>query len=214
MNIIAHLLSGEHCTRHRQWERAHNSPPQFSSVQFSSVQSLSRVRLFATPWVAARQASLSITNSRCSLRLASIESVIKSLLIPSETCQSVLFYWPFLKKKSFWFCWLSLLVIFVLLKYNLHIIKYKDDRWTFWWDFDIGYTHALSNIQNKIKSILMTTETSLVPLFSHLLSPPPTGSHLMNLCNHRIVLPLLSVKFLRLSMLHVLVICSFLLNNS
>ena len=33
-------------------------------VQFSSVQSLSRVRLFATPWIAARQASLSITNSR------------------------------------------------------------------------------------------------------------------------------------------------------
>ena len=32
--------------------------------QFSSVQSLSRVRLFATPWIAARQASLSITNSR------------------------------------------------------------------------------------------------------------------------------------------------------
>ena len=41
------------------------------------VQSLSRVRLFATPWTAARQASLSITNSRSSLRLMSIESVIQ-----------------------------------------------------------------------------------------------------------------------------------------
>ena len=39
------------------------------------VQSLSRVRLFATPWTAARQASLSITNSRSSLKLTSIESV-------------------------------------------------------------------------------------------------------------------------------------------
>ena len=48
------------------------------SVQFSSVQSLSRVRLFATPWIAVRQASLSITNSRGSLRLASIESVMPS----------------------------------------------------------------------------------------------------------------------------------------
>ena len=48
----------------------------FSSVQFSSVHSLSRVRLFATPWIAARQASLSITNSRSSLRLTSIESVM------------------------------------------------------------------------------------------------------------------------------------------
>ena len=48
------------------------------SVQFSSVQSLSRVRLFATPWIAARQASLSITNSRSSLKLMSIESVMPS----------------------------------------------------------------------------------------------------------------------------------------
>ena len=48
------------------------------SVQFSSVQSLSRVRLFATPWIAARQASLSITNSQSSLRLTSIESVMPS----------------------------------------------------------------------------------------------------------------------------------------
>ena len=46
--------------------------------QFSSVQSLSRVWLFATPWIAACQASLSITNSRSSLRLMSIESVMPS----------------------------------------------------------------------------------------------------------------------------------------
>jgi len=63
-----------------------------SSVQFSSVQSLSRVRLFVTPWTAARQGSLSITNSRSSLKLLSIESVMPSnhlilcrplLLLPS-----------------------------------------------------------------------------------------------------------------------------------
>ena len=46
--------------------------------QFSSVQSLSRVWLFATPWITARQASLSITRSRSSLRLTSIESVMPS----------------------------------------------------------------------------------------------------------------------------------------
>ena len=45
---------------------------------FSSVQSLSRVQLFATPWIAAHQASLSITNSWSSLRLTSIESVMLS----------------------------------------------------------------------------------------------------------------------------------------
>jgi len=43
-----------------------------------SDQSLSRVRLFATPWIAAHQASLSITNSQSSLRLPSIESVMPS----------------------------------------------------------------------------------------------------------------------------------------
>ena len=58
---------------------------------FSSVQSLSRVRLFVTPWIAARQASLSITNSRSSPKLMPIESVMPSshlilccpLLLPS-----------------------------------------------------------------------------------------------------------------------------------
>ena len=48
------------------------------SVQFSSVQSLSRVRLFATPWIAARHASLSITSSRSSLTLTSNKSVMPS----------------------------------------------------------------------------------------------------------------------------------------
>ena len=46
--------------------------------QFSSVQSLSRVQLFATPWIAARQACLSITKSQSSLRLTSIKSVMPS----------------------------------------------------------------------------------------------------------------------------------------
>ena len=46
--------------------------------KFTSVQSHSRVRLFATPWITAGQASLSITNSRSSLRLMSIDSVMPS----------------------------------------------------------------------------------------------------------------------------------------
>ena len=62
------------------------------SVQFSSFQSLSHVQLFATPWITARQASLSITNSWSSLRLTSIKSMMPSshlilcrplLLLPS-----------------------------------------------------------------------------------------------------------------------------------
>ena len=48
------------------------------SVPFSSAQSLSHVQLFATPWNAAHQASLSITNSWSLLKLMSIESVMPS----------------------------------------------------------------------------------------------------------------------------------------
>ena len=49
-----------------------------TTLQFSSVQSLSRVRLSVTPWVTVRQASLSITNSQSSLKLMSIKSVMPS----------------------------------------------------------------------------------------------------------------------------------------
>ena len=51
------------------------SPPL---ARVSSVQSLSRVRLFVTPWTTAHQASLSITNSWSLLKLMSIESVMPS----------------------------------------------------------------------------------------------------------------------------------------
>ena len=51
-------------------------------ISFSSVQ-FSRVRLFATPWITARQASLSITNFWSSLKLMSIESVMPSSLSSS-----------------------------------------------------------------------------------------------------------------------------------
>ena len=63
-----------------------------ASVQFSSVQSLSHVRLFTTPWTTARQASLSFTNTWSLLRLMSIKLVMPSnhlilchpiLLLPS-----------------------------------------------------------------------------------------------------------------------------------
>ena len=66
-------------------------------VQFSSVQSLSRVRLFVTPWTTAHQASLSITNSQRSLKLMSIVSVMPSnhlilcrpLLLPTSIFPSI-----------------------------------------------------------------------------------------------------------------------------
>ena len=83
--------------------------PQWPDIQdlgdyyyFSSVQSLSCIWLFVTPWIAARQASLSITNSQSSLRLTSIDSVMPSshlilcrslLLLPTIPPSISLFQW-------------------------------------------------------------------------------------------------------------------------
>ena len=65
--------------RRVDWKESSTAINQFHQiVPISSVQLLSYVRLFVTPWIAARQASLSITNSRSSLRLTSIESVMPS----------------------------------------------------------------------------------------------------------------------------------------
>ena len=71
---------------------SHLCSPPHNMLRLSSVQSLSRVQLFVTPWTAACQASLSITNSGSLLILMSIESVMPSnhlifchplLLLPS-----------------------------------------------------------------------------------------------------------------------------------
>ena len=69
-------------------------PSSFGSLRraLSSVQSLSRVRLFATPWTAAHRASLIITNSRSLLKLMSVESVMPSnhlILLSSPSPPSV-----------------------------------------------------------------------------------------------------------------------------
>ena len=77
-------------------------PAFIASRSISSVQSLSHVWLFVTPWTAARQASLSITNSQSLLKLMSIESVMPSnhlilchplLLLPSILPSIRLFQW-------------------------------------------------------------------------------------------------------------------------
>ena len=87
-----------HKVAHPQAHFSTRQPNPFNSCGsghrpwFSSVQSLSHSRLFATPWTAARQASLSIANSQSLLKLMSIESVMPSnhlilchslLLLPS-----------------------------------------------------------------------------------------------------------------------------------
>ena len=69
------------------WFKANDTSTHLLS--FSSVQSLSRVRLFATPWTAAHKASLSITNSQSLLKLMSIKSVMPYnhlIIVPFSSC--------------------------------------------------------------------------------------------------------------------------------
>ena len=81
--------SYDNCREHIKKQRYH--------FRFSPVQLLSHVRLFATPWTAARQVSLSITDSWSLLKLMSIESVIPSnhpilchlLLLPHSIFPSI-----------------------------------------------------------------------------------------------------------------------------
>ena len=79
------FINGQFYTQTKQYST-------WSEISVSSVQSLSCVRLFVTPWTAAHRASLSITNSRSLLKLMSIKSVMPSnhlifchplLLLPS-----------------------------------------------------------------------------------------------------------------------------------
>ena len=82
-------------------------------IEKASVQLLSRVRLFVTPWIAARQASLSITNSWSSLKLRSIESVMPSshlilchplfLLPPIPPSLRVFKWWCHLHIWGYWY---------------------------------------------------------------------------------------------------------------
>ena len=93
--------------------------------QFSSVQSLSRVWLFATPWTAACQASLSITNSRSPPKLMSIESMMPSnrlilchplLLLPSV----------FPRIRVFWHSlWHSIACVYSLALYRIMHVHWK-----------------------------------------------------------------------------------------
>ena len=77
-----HLIISEESTFQRSFPSVPSDCPLsyvlIINLTFRSDQQLSRVRLFATPCISARQASLSITNSRSSLRLTSIESVTPS----------------------------------------------------------------------------------------------------------------------------------------
>ena len=145
------------------------------NIQFSSVQSLSHVQLFVTPWIAARQASLSITYSQSSLKLMSMESVMPSshlilcypllLLTPippsirvfsneSTLCMKWPKYWSF---------------SFSISLSNEHpgLISFRMD----WLD--------LLAVQGTLKSVLQhhSSKASILPRSALLYSPTLTSTH-------------------------------------
>ena len=100
--IYCYSLAISHeCQIHMSIYLTNYSDSSFGNV-LSSVQLLSHVRFFATPWIAAHQASLSITNSRSSLKLMSIESVMPSIHL--ILCRP-LFLLPPIPGSGFWRSW-------------------------------------------------------------------------------------------------------------
>ena len=83
-----------HPSRLSSWDPSHRRLVRqvVQRLPAQSVQLLSRVRLFATPWITARQASLSITNSQSLLKLMSIKSVMPSSHL--ILCRPLLFLPP------------------------------------------------------------------------------------------------------------------------
>ena len=121
------------------------------NVYFSSVQLLSRVRLFATPWTAARQASLSITNSWSLPKLVSIELVMPSnhlilcrpLLLPPSIFPSIRVF----SNESV-----------------LHI------RWPKYWSFSFNVSHSNEYsglISFRSDWLDLTVQGNLKSLFQH-----------------------------------------------
>ena len=116
---------------------------------FSPVQSLSRVRLFVTPWTAAGEASLSITNSRSSPKLMSIESVMPSndlilchpLLLPSVFCSIRVFSNESALRIKWWKYWSFTFSISSFSEYS-GLISFRMD----WLD--------LLAVQETLKSLL------------------------------------------------------------
>ena len=137
--------------------------------QFSSVQSLSRVRLFATPWIAAGQASLSITISWSSLRPTSIESVMSSSHL--ILCRP-LFFLPPIPPSIRVFSNESTLIVFILLQIKLGLqvshcaLKKKSQQ--FYSDHEEGTQSGLLAF-----ALPLLRTGALVPAEASCTHPPP-----------------------------------------
>ena len=141
---------------------------------FSSVQSLSRVRLFATPWTAAHQASLSITNSQNLLKLRSIQSVMPSnhfmlchplLLLPSIFPRISVFSNQLALCNRWPKCWVCNntheYYLFPVLEFQL---QHQSFQWIFRTDFlEDGLVDLLA-VQQILQSLLQhhSSKTSII----------------------------------------------------
>ena len=186
----------------QHWEETrHTQEYFFSIVQFTSVQSLSCVRLFVTPWTAACQGSLSFTSSRSLPKLMCIESVMLSshlilchpLLLPSNFPNIRVFsnesplcirwpkYWSFNFNISpssehpglisFRMDWLDLLAVQGTLKSLLQHHSRKASILQHWAFFIIQLSHP---IHDYWKTIAMTRQTYVDKVMSplfNMLSP-------------------------------------------
>ena len=117
-----------------------------SSVQFSSVRLLSRVRLFAIPWITARQASLSITNSQSLLKLMSIRSVMPSTHL--ILCCPLLLLPPIRPSiRVFSFFFLFYIVVDFVIHWNetamgLHVFSNESTLRMRWWSFSLSISSS------------------------------------------------------------------------
>ena len=138
------------CSVYSLWWWSHKSThvikmhrTKYTHISACSVQSLSHVRLFATPWTAAPQASLSITNSQSLLKLMSIESVMPS--------NNLILYHPLLLWPSIFssgsFHYVS----------SLHqvakVLEFQLQHQSFQWIFRTDWLDLLA-VQGTLKSLL------------------------------------------------------------
>ena len=139
------------------------SRKHFWGTSFPIVQLLSRVWLFVTPWTAARQASLSITNSRSLLRLTSIELVMLSnhLILPPPSSLALN-----LSQHQCLFQWVG----------SLHQVPKVLELWlqhqSFQWIFrvDLGWTGWISLQSKGLSRVFSNTRVQKHPFFGTQLS--------------------------------------------
>ena len=147
---------------------------------FSSVQSLSRVWLFLTPWTAARQASLTITNSRSLLKLMPIESVMPSnhlilchpLLLPPSIFPSIRVFSSETVLRMRWPKYWSFSFSISPSKEHPGLISFRMD----WWD--------LLAVQGTLKSLLQhhSSKASILLWFLLWFVGYSEGGYLASIC--------------------------------